>query len=107
MGEVEELLYNAARYGNDNEVAYLVRAGADLHWRSNAGWTAVHLACYMGHEAVVQSLANAGADLNLPDDSNTSTPLITASSRGFDAIVDILLKAGANLNQNNNATSYL
>ncbi|PIB00933.1 Vegetative incompatibility protein HET-E-1 [Cercospora beticola] len=57
---------------------------------------ALYYASYLGLQSVVQSLVDAGADVN--DDSGIFSPaLVAASTKGHETIVEALLKAGANL----------
>ena len=65
----------------------------------------MHFAALKGHEAVVQMLLKAGADVNAVDKKNGSTPLQLAASKGKMAVVQMLLKAGADVKAVNNVSA--
>lgn len=61
------------------------------------GKTSLHIAAQAGDSKAVQSLSQAGADINIRDEFGT-TPLIEASRCGHDQIVQMLIQAGADAN---------
>jgi ankyrin repeat protein len=90
-------LIAAAHLGHDGVVRTLVRAGAPLDHVNNLGWTAVIESIVLGdggarHQATLQALVDAGANVDLPD-RNGQTPLALARSRGYERMADILRKA--------------
>jgi len=92
-------LIAAAHLGHDGVVRTLIRAGAPLDHVNNLGWTAVIESIVLGdggprHQATLQALVNAGANVDLAD-RNGQTPLALARSRGYEQMVDILRKARA------------
>jgi len=92
-------LIAAAHLGHDEVVRVLIRAKAPLDHVNNLGWTAVIESIVLGdggprHQATLQALVDAGANLNIADRSG-ATPLALARSRSYTRMVEILAKAGA------------
>jgi len=92
-------LIAAAHLGHDEVVRVLIRAKAPLDHVNNLGWTAVIESIVLGdggprHQATLQALVDAGANLNIADRSG-ATPLALARSRSYTRMVEILTKAGA------------
>jgi len=91
------LLFLAASKGDNASVGILSQYGAEVNWRDKEGNTALHVA---KTSAVVKTLTDAGADVNVVN-RNNETPLyaICASGKQCDAnSVELLLKAGADAN---------
>src|SRR5258706_371172 len=80
----------------------LVAAKANVNAGDQAHGTALREAAAGGHLDVVQSLIAAGADLNLSDDIDGYTPLMSASANGNAAIVRALLAARADIGVKDN-----
>lgn len=92
-------LIAAAHLGHVEPVRALVAAGAPLDHVNNLGWTALIEAIVLGdggprHQAIVDMLIAAGADLNLADRAGL-TSLSLARRHGYTAMVDRLSRAGA------------
>ncbi len=92
-------LIAAAHLGHDGVVRQLIAAGAPLDLVNNLGWTAVIESIVLGnagarHQATLQALINAGANLQLADRQG-ATPLQLAKSHGYGEMVRLLQKAGA------------
>ena len=92
-------LIAAAHLGHDGVVKQLIAAGAPLDHVNNLHWTAVIESIVLGdggprHQATLQALIVAGADLQLAD-RHGRTPLMLAQARGHAAMVAMLQKAGA------------
>nr|XP_023682531.1 oxysterol-binding protein-related protein 1-like isoform X1 [Paramormyrops kingsleyae]XP_023682532.1 oxysterol-binding protein-related protein 1-like isoform X1 [Paramormyrops kingsleyae]XP_023682533.1 oxysterol-binding protein-related protein 1-like isoform X1 [Paramormyrops kingsleyae]XP_023682534.1 oxysterol-binding protein-related protein 1-like isoform X1 [Paramormyrops kingsleyae]XP_023682535.1 oxysterol-binding protein-related protein 1-like isoform X1 [Paramormyrops kingsleyae]XP_02 len=62
--------------------------------KSNFGWAPLHLACYFGHQNVVEELLKVGADVNLPNNVG-DTPLHKAAFTGRKEVVMLLLQYNA------------
>ncbi len=92
-------LIAAAHLGHDGVVRQLIGAGAPLDHVNNLHWTAVIESIVLGdggprHQATLEALIRAGADLGLADRGG-STPLALARSRGYSEMVRMLEAAGA------------
>lgn len=92
-------LIAAAHLGHDGVVRQLIGAGAPLDHVNNLHWTAVIESIVLGdggprHQATLEALVRAGADLGLADRGG-STPLALAKARGYAAMVRMLEAAGA------------
>jgi ankyrin repeat protein len=84
-------LIAAAHLGHDGVVRQLIAAGAPLDHVNNLHWTAAIEAVVLGdggsrHQATLQALIDAGANLALTDRQG-QTPLQLARSRGYTAMV--------------------
>uniref|UniRef100_A0A8C9U6X0 Ankyrin repeat domain 52a n=2 Tax=Scleropages formosus TaxID=113540 RepID=A0A8C9U6X0_SCLFO len=89
-------LHAAAASGQIEVVKYLLRLGID---EPNAfGNTALHVACYMGQEAVANELVNRGANVNQPN-LRGYTPLhLAAVSTNGALCLELLVNNGADVN---------
>jgi len=83
--KIQATLFDAARAGDAALVADLVRAGARVDARNDAGYSAFVLAAYNGRADAVGALLAAGADPNLGD-RRGNTALMGAIFKGEDAI---------------------
>lgn len=88
------LLMLAAREGNRETVAAILKFRPKVAQRNAAGDSALMLAALKGHEDIVDLLLDAGA----PMDHDGWTPLMYASFEGHLAIVERLLARGADVN---------
>ncbi|MGA8513612.1 MAG: ankyrin repeat domain-containing protein [Burkholderiaceae bacterium] len=92
-------LIAAAHLGHDGVVRQLIAAGAPLDHVNNLHWTATIESIVLGnggprHQATLQALVKAGANLQLTDRQG-NTPLQLAQSRGYTEMVKMLEAAGA------------
>ena len=92
-------LIAAAHLGHAEAVKLLIAAKAPLNHVNNLGWTALMESVVLGngganHTATLRALAEAGADVNIPDKQGT-TALQHARRRGYVEIARILENAGA------------
>jgi uncharacterized protein len=90
-------LIAAAHLGHAGVVRQLIQAGAPLDHVNNLHWTAAIEAIVLGsggvnHQACLQALVDAGANLQLKDKQG-KTPLQLARERGYTAIEKILEKS--------------
>ncbi|KAM0550707.1 hypothetical protein ACHAPJ_008772 [Fusarium lateritium] len=90
-------LWQGARIGNLEIVRKVIQLGEGID-RSNPRTiygTALHVACFAGHEDVVEKLLDHGANPNIKggNDANSSYPIIVATSKSNVGIVDALLRA--------------
>jgi ankyrin repeat protein len=93
--------------GNLLQVQQLIAAGVDVNAIAACNRTALSLAIQGGKIPVIQVLLKAGADPNLPDETDdalaANSPLMEASSTFFATnrgdMVRLLIQHGANLNQ--------
>ncbi|EQB44811.1 hypothetical protein CGLO_16410 [Colletotrichum gloeosporioides Cg-14] len=95
-----QLLYRAAKVGNDKIVALLLRKqGVEVDATDEESEDApLHIASIEGHEKVVQMLLAAGADVHCESSPNT-TPLHLAAKAGKVEVCRILIKSGARLDE--------
>ena len=91
-------LIEATRAGDDETVARLIAEGSDLNEATGDGMTAVHWAAQSGHVAILESLLDAGAEVNATTRIGSYTPLHLAGSQANGAIVRALLQGGAEVN---------
>jgi thiosulfate/3-mercaptopyruvate sulfurtransferase len=88
-------LMHAARLGEYDIAAELIRCGAELNATNNDGNNALWLACFSNNLPLINLLIENGVN---PDNQNENgtTCLMYASSAGKTDVVTLLLKAGAN-----------
>ena len=91
-------LYQAARNGYSDIVAYLLNKGADPNIANNSNVTPLIAAASNGHEEVVKLLVEKGADPNIVDSYGDSSHL-AAAQRDHWEIVKLLIAKGANIHQ--------
>jgi hypothetical protein len=76
----------------------LIERGADLSEKTKNGSTALHIACYLGRDDLVQLLIESEADVNAQNNDG-HTPLMWAAQNLMfgEKIIPILMKAGADV----------
>ncbi|KAJ3596541.1 hypothetical protein NHX12_002946 [Muraenolepis orangiensis] len=86
----------ACSAGDQEEVAALLRQGADINHANIDGLTALHQACIDENSEMVQFLVESGSDINRGDNEGW-TPLHAAASCGFIQITKYLIEHGAHV----------
>ncbi len=91
-------LIRAVEANNLPRVEQLVQLGAPLELRDDGSRTALHWACYRGHEFIAKALLDGkyegrGAEVDALDNGGW-TPLISASCVGREGVVRLLLARG-------------
>ncbi|XP_035521385.1 protein phosphatase 1 regulatory subunit 12A isoform X3 [Morone saxatilis] len=86
----------ACSAGDREEVAALLRQGADINHANIDGLTALHQACIDENAEMVQFLVESGSDVNRGDNEGW-TPLHAAASCGFIQIAKYLIEHGAHV----------
>jgi ankyrin repeat protein len=102
-----EKLVDAAMYGNLKQLQELIASGVDVNAIATCNRTALSLAIQGGKIPIIQALLDAGADPNLPDETDeglaANSPLAEAASTFFatnrSEMVRLLIQRGANVNQ--------
>nr|XP_046208154.1 protein phosphatase 1 regulatory subunit 12A isoform X6 [Oncorhynchus gorbuscha] len=84
----------ACSAGDREEVAVLLRQGADINHANIDGLTALHQACIDENAEMVQFLVESGSDVNRGDNEGW-TPLHASASCGFIQITKYLIEHGA------------
>lgn len=90
-------LREAASGGSFEEVAALLRGGANAQKSDSKGRTALHFASCRGEPEMVDLLVSHGASVNKKD-CNGSTPLHLACCTNHIQVVTLLLRAGTDVN---------
>ena len=93
-------VFEAAALGETARVKELIAANQELLKRySSDGWTALHLAAFMGHRETAEALLQAGADLSaFSQNQMANQPLHAALAGKTDRpLVQMLLEHGADV----------
>jgi len=90
-------LHGAANCGHVAAIRVLLKAGVDVHAKTNDGSTALHEAGHSGRAEAVDALLAAGADVHAKSNGG-STALHRAVGVGSAAAVDSLAAARADVN---------
>lgn len=104
--EGETPLHNAAEYGKNDVVKYLIKQGARVDARDKIGCTPLHLACRSPYNKkqgeaklkTVKLLIKAGADVSAASGRRKKTPLHTAGHSWDKRVALYLIKKGADVN---------
>merc|ERR1711860_3146 len=108
-------VHKAAEIGAVKLMEFILRTSFDLNTKNNYGWTALHLACYIGKsetaQLMIQSSKEFGIDLNAKDNDGL-TAWHLACSYGRTETAQLILKSskefGIDLNtkDNNGMTAW-
>lgn len=79
----------------------LIKNGADIHDKNDAGWTCLHICARQAHLDFVEYLIKEGANVN-EGNNHQKTPLHVSSRHGQVSIAEVLLKAKADVSLVNN-----
>uniref|UniRef100_A0A8C8SHA1 Ankyrin repeat domain 52 n=1 Tax=Pelusios castaneus TaxID=367368 RepID=A0A8C8SHA1_9SAUR len=90
------LLHTAAASGQIEVVKHLLRLGIDE--LNSFGNTALHIACYMGQDAVANELVNFGANVNQPNEKGFTPLHFAAVSTNGALCLELLVNNGADVN---------
>ncbi len=94
------LLINAAFYGREPAVKYLLEKHANVNAQDREGYTALHAAVQNGSLSIITRLLNSGANVNARDIYG-NTPILRTTFRTSKEIFGVLLQCGANPNEKN------
>jgi len=84
----DNALHCVCLWGDVESAKTLIDAGINIHQFGDMGYTPLHIACMVGHFAVVELLVARGADLFAQ--SEGYPPFTVARLGGHDAICDYL-----------------
>jgi hypothetical protein len=93
----ERPIVTAARQGNTEEVAKLLRGGFSPNTEDAYGVPALVIASRAGKSSVVRQLLEAGADPNRPF-RRDDTPMLAAAREGLNAALEQMLAKGGHVN---------
>ena len=93
-------MFYAVAQNDETALEEAIYAGAKVDSRNGSGWTATHIAAKKGNVKLIRILAQAQADVDIPDD-NGMTPLLVAAAEGCGMELLELLRCGANINAQN------
>ena len=93
-----EALVMAAFCGLHDMITFLVGKGADVNAMCLGNYTAISMAILQEHTQCVNILIEAGADVNVANVSNGTTPLMDAAYRPNAEAIDLIIKKGADVN---------
>ena len=89
---------------NLNLISDLIALGANLDWREEDGFTALHVCASRNYLEIARMLIDAGADVNIQDESDVNikidgwTALLLCAYYNRPEIARMLIDAGADLN---------
>ena len=96
--EGEDLLHLACKNGQVTLIKSLLKANVDVNVLSSEGLSPLHWAVIKGNLEVTKLLIREGANIEIKDSKNASSPLLFACQNGRRKIVNFLLEMRANSN---------
>lgn len=97
---LDKALFDAADKVDTTTVANLIEKGADVHAKTAAGWTPLHIAARKGNYEVAKLLISKGVDVNAKADDGW-TPLHWVAFNGNKELAELLIAKGADVNAKN------
>ncbi|CAJ0931233.1 unnamed protein product, partial [Mesorhabditis belari] len=91
-------IFTAASIGDNDVIKSQILRGIDINARNVSGWTALHYAAYLGHEATVSLFLDNSAQIDTCN-ARGQTALMLASACGNLSTVNLLLKRGASVDR--------
>jgi ankyrin repeat protein len=91
-------LHLAAQWGSDRTLAVLLRHGAEVDARDQAGATALHYAAWRGRLTTARLLLERKANVRAVITESNLQPVHLAAQAADQRMTDLLLKHGADLN---------
>ncbi len=88
-------LISASQQGRADVVRFLIEQNAALDVTDQYGNNALWAACYADNSDCIDTLIQAGVDINHQNSASGATALIFAASSGREKVVEQLLAAGA------------
>ncbi|XP_076458051.1 ankyrin repeat and SAM domain-containing protein 3-like [Babylonia areolata] len=76
--------------------ALIAKREVEIDRKNIGGWTPLMYACYIGHDAIVNLLIDAGCNVNLKNQKG-QTPLMLSASCGNESVGRFLIRKGAEL----------
>ncbi|XP_069006024.1 CARD- and ANK-domain containing inflammasome adapter protein [Embiotoca jacksoni] len=102
----ETLLHVAAEHGHLSIIELLIRKGARLDLKDDAGRTALHRAAGRGHAEIVRALAKAGAHIHAQD-LEGKTPIHLSAENEHLSCVKVLVKEEAEQSESHTQDTFL
>ena len=91
---IELGLLNAAKYGHNETVQFLITSKVNIDCTNEQSNTALMLATECRHEPVVQTLIFGGANVNAQDNEGQTALMIATKNNSFEIVLSLLI-AGA------------
>ena len=93
--DLERQLWEASKRGDVESIRKLIEAGVDVSARTEFDATALYFAAGNDHARACAALADAGAELDVADNSYGNTPISMAGWLGYDDCVRVLIEKGS------------
>lgn len=103
-----ELYYYCKNKSSLKKMRDLIKAGANVNFRQDRGWTTLMRASYFMFTSAVKLLIENGAEINVTNNDGFSPIMLAAAntynfvkSKGLKEIIDMLIENNADLNIQN------